>query len=292
MKNSESVFEQYLKYWRLEFEHEKPIEGSKPDFSCWTSSGEPIVYWEIADRLFTEEDKRDLDELFAKAEHCEGGVTRTGPSKGYQFLEKKIRRKSEQFRKCGPVPGMLVVADWTHTADIDHRTVASVLYGWPQVRFTLHSDEPAIRFGRAEDGKLNDPDRAHLNTHFSAIGVLKEVNPNRVKYGLDEYTESVISTYIVTSHAFELIAKREREIGSCHDLTIQVPALDIYVIPDAPISWPLEYVGELDTLYLFDSEADDFVERSRREQANTQVPMSVTQRAISSLMSDPSLRND
>jgi len=253
MQNSEHVFAGYLLENRFNVQYERRIGESDPDFRVWHEDGTPFAFWDVADREFTAKDQVEIDRLVVRIEAGLPIEAEGGPTKGYDFVRAKIRRKFLQFKKASPVPGMLVLAEWTGRAQVDPAMMAAALYGWPQITVPLKQLNPTPSLGRADDGKMIEQKMAEDNRYISAIGILQLRPINRYVHGLVQLGKDVLDRFDVSDHAFGLIDQEERrQRAKGIDLDLLSPVLDIYLVSEAHYPWPEEVRGNHDRVYAYD----------------------------------------
>lgn len=255
MRNSEPIFARYLEESGLNAQYEKQIGTSNPDFSVWTEDALPYAFWDVVDREPGAQELAELDELIRKVNAGEAtGEVRAGPTRGYFFVRNKVRGKYGQFKNASPIPGMLVLADWTGRASIEADMMAAALYGWPQMILTPLQPNPRVGFGRASDGKLNNEKVSEENRHISAIGILRFCRVNRFIHGLSQFQEDVWEEYKEIGHCLDLLQQEEnRQRGIGIDIDSEELVLDIYLTDQAHHPWPQELCGMYDRIYSFNA---------------------------------------
>ena len=297
MLNSEPIFADYLTENRFNWKYELPIGLSKPDFSVWQDEATPYAFWDVADREPSAQEEAEVDALIRRLREGTEPATEVqgGPSKGYYFVRSKIRSKYSQFKKAAPIPGMLVLAEWTGRASLDPDMMAAAIYGWPQVIVSPGHPHREPSFARANDGKMVDESVADQNRHVSAIGILNYRQVNYYKHGLNQFTKDVNDRFDDFRHCLDLISQQERRQRSQGlDLDLKAPTLDIFLTLDAHNPWPQELAGTYDRIYEFDPRTHHFalVRDGLAPIVRIPVPASLDQQDIWSVEGLPGLRNE
>lgn len=292
MKNSEPIVFDYLQSWCPGIRYEATVGASNPDFSL-ENNGITLAFWDVADREFTDADQRELQD------HCEASergecLILAGRTKEIDFVKNKVRWKSEQFKKCGSCPGMLVLAEWAGAIHITGNDVSTVMEGWPQLRIES-GNAGRVELVRSNDGRMNDPKVAQTNNHISAIGIVRQSNVQQHKSGLVSFETRVFERFGNTEHAWSLVnTERARLRGRGVDLEARTTYLEIFLNRKAHHPWPMELCGPFDRIFavdpgvleptlIFDGLAPDF---------EIPIPLSQTQLDIDAIMKDQMFRAD
>ncbi|HJP83007.1 MAG TPA: hypothetical protein VJ835_05825 [Fimbriimonadaceae bacterium] len=283
MKNSEPYVYDYLKSWRPDIQYEVPVGKAKPDFSIWEEES-CKAFWEVADRETSGEELASLENLGLRVD--------SGWTESMTFIALKVARKSDQFGKCGNLPGMLVLAEWVGIANPTGSDISVVFEGWPQIEIT--PGRPGKFARNTKKAKMVGSEWAPVNNAISAVGILRRTNVEGYKWGLRDFAYRVWAKFDHCEHSAHLIANAQDRIQKCGvDLEHKTAYLQIYRNLRAHNPWPLDLhgpfdqvfdvtPGSLDPINVFDGLAPD---------ARIEIPVSRVQAEIDALANDPNLRS-
>lgn len=285
MKGSEPIVWDYLREWCPGVRYEAKVGTSNPDFSIADEGGDCTAFWDVADREFTAADRRELESSYEASQRGER-EWKSGRTKDMDFIQSKLHDKYRQFKNCGPVPGMLVLAEWAGAVWLNGDYVSIVLEGWPAMRVTLGGEfEP--EFCRGDDGRTNSP--------IAAVGIVRQKNTAYYKFGIHDFHKRTMDRFGNDEHTYGLWMKEEARLRSCGvDLDSKTTYLEIYRNGNARSPWPTELRGPFDQVFDIVSGCLEpiLIHNGLAPDVTIPIPMSEAQMDIDAIMASPGFRND